>query len=147
MKKLLSLLPAACMLLTLAACTGQTADAEPSDTENTATEPPDTTQATEAPEAKTASYTYTFYGMMGEETAQIDLEADGACRFFLPGNPMITDVYVGTYTRDGDTVTIAGLANEDPASPYATPGLWDWIVDGNTTITVDDAAGTFTPAQ
>ena len=146
MKKLLSLLLAACMLLTLAACSGQTADTEPSDTENTVAEPSDTSEATEAPEAKTASYTYTFTGMMGEETAQIDLEADGTCRFFLPGNPMITDVYAGTYTRDGDTVTIAGLANEDPASPYATPGLWDWIADGGATVTVDDTAMTFAPA-
>ncbi|MGN0999230.1 MAG: substrate-binding domain-containing protein [Faecousia sp.] len=100
-----------------------------------------------AEEATGHSYTYTFSGMMGEETAQIDLAADGTCRFFLPGNPMITDVYAGTYTREGDVVTITGLTNVDTSSAYTTPGLWDWIVDGNATVTVDDAALTFAPAQ
>ncbi|MGM9603068.1 MAG: substrate-binding domain-containing protein [Faecousia sp.] len=100
-----------------------------------------------AAEASGHSYTYTFSGMMGEETAQIDLAADGTCRFFLPGNPMITDVYAGTYTREGDVVTITGLTNVDATSSYTPPGLWDWIVDGHTTVTVDDAARTFAPAQ
>ena len=97
--------------------------------------------------AASGSYTYTFSGMMGEETAQIDLAADGTCQFFLPGNPMITDVYAGTYTREGNVVTITGLTNVDTTSSYTTPGLWDWIVDGNATVTVDDAALTFTPAE
>lgn len=93
------------------------------------------------------SYTYTFEGMMGEETAQFDLAEDGTCQFYLPGNAMITDVYAGTYTVDGNTVTITGLTNVDSSSAYTTPGLWDWIVDGNTTIIVDAAAGTFVPAE
>ena len=97
-------------------------------------------------EASFTSYTYVFQGMMGEETAQIDLYNDGTCRFFLPGNPMITDVYAGTYTREGDVVSILGLTNVDTSSSYTTPGLWDWIVDGNASMTVDDAAGTFVPA-
>ncbi|MGN1306927.1 MAG: alpha/beta hydrolase fold domain-containing protein [Faecousia sp.] len=145
MKKLLSLLLAVCILLTLAACTGETAETELPATEAPETETT-TAAATEAPEPETRSYTYTFEGMMGEETAQFDLAADGTCEFFLPGNPMITDVYAGTYTREGDTVVVTGLSNVDPASPYATPGLWDWITDGNATLTVDDAALTFTPA-
>ena len=33
----------------------------------------------------------------------------------------------------------------DETSQFTTPGLWDWIVDGGCTITVDDAAGTFVP--
>lgn len=94
----------------------------------------------------TGSYTYTFDGMMGTETAQIDLGEDGTCRFFLPDNAMITDVYAGTYTVDGNTVTIIGLSNVDASSAYATPGLWDWIVDGNATVVIDTAARTFAPA-
>ena len=93
------------------------------------------------------SFTYTFAGLMGEETAQIDLAADGTCQFCLPGNPMIADVYAGTYTISGTTVSIVGLTNVDPASPYATPGLWDWIVNGNATVTVDMEAKTFTPGE
>ncbi|MGM9564207.1 MAG: substrate-binding domain-containing protein [Faecousia sp.] len=109
--------------------------------------PEDTEEAPEAVQTGEGSYTYEFDGMMGKETAQFDLAEDGTCRFSLPGNPMITDVYAGTYTREGDTVTVIGLTNVDTASAYTTPGLWDWIVDGNTTITVDDAAGTFAPVQ
>ena len=142
MKKLLSLILVAVMLLTLAAC-GGAGEPETTDPPVQTSEVPETS---EAPAAEMTSYTYTFDGMMGEETAQIDLYTDGTCQFFLPGNPMITDVYAGTYTASGTTVSIMGLANVDPASPYATPGLWDWIVDGNATVTIDDAAKTFVPA-
>lgn len=95
------------------------------------------------------SYTYEFQGMMGTETAQFDLNPDGTCRFFLPGNAMLTDVYAGTYTiaEEGVTVSIQGLTNVDSSSSFTTPGLWDWIVDGGCTITIDEAAGTFVPVQ
>ena len=101
-----------------------------------------------APGGVTAgAYKYTFEGMMGEETVQIDLNEDGTCQFSLPGNPMITDVYAGTYTAEGNTVTILGLTNVDAASPYKTPGLWDWIdsTTGDAVITVN-GDGTFVPA-
>lgn len=97
------------------------------------------------PALESVSYTYEFEGMVGKETAQFDLDADGTCQFFLPGNPMITDVYGGTYTREGNTVAVSGLTNVDTSSDFTTPSLWSWIVDGNTTITVDDATGTFVP--
>lgn len=101
----------------------------------------------EAPQGEGAAYLYEFDGIAGKETMEIDLLPDGTCRLSLPGNPVLTDVYAGTYTREGDTVTITGLTNVDASSSYTTPGLWDWIVDGNTVITVDDGAGAFTPAQ
>lgn len=102
-----------------------------------------------APEVGAAegAYTCEVDGMMGKETLQFVLNADGTCEFSLPGNPMITDIYAGTYTREGNMAAITGLTNVDASSEHKTPGLWDWIVDGNTTITVDDSAGTFTPAQ
>ncbi|MGN1306922.1 MAG: substrate-binding domain-containing protein [Faecousia sp.] len=109
--------------------------------------PKPTEEVPTAPEAVGGAYIYEFDGMMGKETAQFELAEDGTCRFSLPGNPVLTDVYEGAYTREGDTVTVTGLTNADSSSAYATPGLWDWIVDGNATITVDDAAGTFTPVQ
>lgn len=143
MKKLLSLILAAVMLLTLAACGGA---GEPE-----TTEPPVQTsevpETSEAPAAEMTSYTYTFQGMMGEETAQIDLYTDGTCQFFLPDHPMIKDVYAGTYTQDDNTISIVGLTNVDTASQYTTPGLWDWIVDGNATMTVDVEAKTFAPGE
>ena len=138
MKKLLCLILAAVMLLSLAACGGNpdTPSTEPS------TEPSGTTGG----EVTTVSYTYEFEGMMGKEKAQIDLLSDGTCKFFLPDHAMIKDVYAGTYTQEGTTVSIVGLTNVDASSEYKTPGLWDWIVDGNATVTIDDAAKTFTPA-
>ncbi len=144
MKKLFSLILAAVMLFSLAACGGK---ANTSTAEVT-TEPSGTTagEVTTGGDVATLSYSYEFEGMMGKETAQIDLLSDGTCKFFLPGNPMIKDVYAGTYTQDGATVSITGLTNVDAASEFKTPGLWDWIVDGNAMVTVDDAAKTFAPA-
>ena len=135
MKKLLSLLLAACILL-LAAGSGAAEGTQGASSE-----------IADAAETPFASFSYVFQGMMGEETAQIDLYADGTCRFFLPGNPMITDIYAGAYTREGNALAITGLRNVDASSAFQTPGLWDWIVDGNLNVTVDDAAGTFTPAN
>lgn len=88
-------------------------------------------------------------GIGGAEAHEFDLMDDGACKFFLPGNTMITDVYEGTYVREGDTLTITGLANVDASSPYAAPGLWSFIdsATGDAVVTVDDAAGTFTPVE
>ena len=94
-----------------------------------------------------ASYTYEYQGMAGPETAQLDLGEDGSCRFCLPGHPVITDVYVGTYTREGNEVTLSGLTNQDPNAQHPAPGLWPWIVDGGAVVTVDDGTGTFVPAE
>lgn len=93
------------------------------------------------------AYTAMIAGAFGEEAHEFDLMDDGTCRFFLPGNQMITDVYEGTYAiaDDGVTVTITGLTNVDPASPYAIPGLFNYIdaTTGDATITIDPDAGTF----
>ena len=142
-KKLLYALLAAAMLLSLAACGGKPAaeSEQPSEPAQASTPPEETTE----PSAETASYLYEFEGMMGTEKAQFDLADDGTCQFSLPGNPMLTDIYAGTYTREGETVTVMGLKNVDETSQFTTPGLWDWIVDGGCTITVDDTAGTFVP--
>ena len=88
-------------------------------------------------------------GIGGAEAHEFDLMDDGTCKFFLPGSAMITDVYEGTYVREGDTLTITGLANVDASSPYPTPGLWSFIdsATGDAVVTVDDAAGTFTPVE
>ena len=144
MKKLLSLLLAVCMLLTLAACSGSAEETTPAVTEAV---PSESADATNTAEASFTSYTYVFQGVMGEETAQIDLHTDGTCQFFLPGNPMITDIYAGTYTREGNDITIIGLSNVDASSEFTAPGLWDWIVNGNASVTVDDVAGTFAPVS
>ena len=131
MKKYLSLLLALAMVLSLAAC-------------DSAPEP--TVAPTEAPtEPQILSFTYEYDGMMGKETAQIDLYPDYTCQFYLPGNEMIKDVYEGIYGREGNVVTIFGLKNTDAGSAYALPGLWDWINEGNATVTVDDGTMTFIP--
>lgn len=93
------------------------------------------------------AYTYEYEGQGGLETAEFDLADDGSCKFFLPGHPFITDEYAGTYTREGNVVTITGLKHVDPASPYQIPGLWDFIdaATGDAVITVNDNDGTFVP--
>lgn len=136
MKKLLPLILAVCLLLSMAACGG-------SDEAET-TVLAETTIETEASVVEVVSYTYTFEGLMGQEIAQIDLFSDGTVQFYLPGNTMITDVYAGTYTQDSTNVSIVGLSNVDTSSAYATPGLWNWIVDGNATVMVNEN-GTFVP--
>ncbi len=101
----------------------------------------------EKPEMSTTSYTYEFSGMAGPETAQFDLNTDGTCRFSLPGNMMLSDAYVGTYTRNGDLVVVEGLTNEDSAAEHPIPGLWSWIDSktGNCLLIVDDNTHTFQP--
>ena len=103
----------------------------------------------DAPAAEGTAYTCDYAGAMGTETLEIDLVDDTTCRFYLPGNAMITDVYEGSYVREGDTLTITGLANVDASSPYPTPGLWSFIdsATGDAVVTLDDAAGTFTPVE
>ncbi|MBO5567952.1 MAG: substrate-binding domain-containing protein [Clostridia bacterium] len=94
------------------------------------------------------AYTAVMQGIGGDEPHEFDLMDDGTCFFFLPGNPMITDTYQGTWTvaEDGVTVSIEGLTNVDASSPYAIPGLWAYIdaATGNATIVIDPEAGTFT---
>lgn len=116
------------------------------------TETAEETPAAEAPEAAPAdkpegAYTCEVDGLAGKETLQFVLNEDGTCQFSLPGNTMIVDVYEGTYTRDGDTVTITGLKNVDSSSAFQVPGLWDFIdaTTGDTVITVNDADFTFQP--
>ena len=103
----------------------------------------------EAPTGEGTAYTCEFDGAMGKETLEIDLLDKTTCRFFLPGNAMITDVYEGSYVREGDTVTITGLKNIDTSSEFTTPGLWSFIdsATGDAVVTVDDASGTFTPVE
>ena len=95
------------------------------------------------------AYLYEFDGLMGTETMQIELNDDGSCLMSLPGNVMILDVYEGTWTREGDTVTITGFTNVDSSSPYTKPGLWAWIdsATGDCVITIDEAAQTFVPVE
>ena len=145
--KRISLLLLAAMLLLTAGCAG-TPKANAPDTAETAQSIPAAAATAPATDIS-GSYTYTFTGLMGEETMQLDF-ADGTVTISLPGNAMITDVYQNAYTDNGDgSVSIAGLKNVDSASPYAIPGLWGWI-DGATgacTVLLDEGAKTFMPAD
>lgn len=96
------------------------------------------------------AYTAVMQGIGGDEAHEFDLYDDGTCRFFLPNNAMITDVYAGTWSAadDGVTVSITGLANVDTSSPYTTPGLWSYIdaATGNATIIISED-GTYKTAE
>lgn len=103
----------------------------------------------DVPTTEAQVYTYTVPGMMGDETLEFVLMADGTVQFSLPDHEMITEVYMGTYTRDENTVEIKGLRCTDESSDFQIPGLWPFIntVTGDATIIVDDATGTYTPAN
>ncbi len=143
MKRTIAIL-LALLLLSTAGCTAAQKDAA-------ATAEPTEAPAAEATEdtapALVGSYTYTFLGLMGEETMQLDF-ADGIVTMYLPGNAMIADVYESPYTvNEDESISIVGFVNRDSSSPYTTPGLWDWIdaSTGACTVVLDTAAGTFAP--
>jgi hypothetical protein len=80
---------------------------------------------------------------------EFDLYPDGTVQFYIVGNEMMTDVYAGTYTQDGDTVTITGLTNVDASSSYTIPGLWEGLIDpatGDAALIVNED-GTCTAAE
>jgi acetyl esterase/lipase len=115
------------------------------DASNTFTPVSNISADAQAPSAD-GTYTYTYQGAFGEETAQLIL-SNGTAEFGIAGNDMMTDVYMGTYAEDGLTISIKGLANKDPSSPYAKPGLWDWInAVGDAVVTIDPAGKTFAPS-
>lgn len=95
------------------------------------------------------TYDYEFDGMMGREIMRIELSDDDTVQMNLPDNNMITDVYAGTWTAEGDTVSIQTLRNVDTASAYTVPGLWDWIdaTTGDATIVINVTDGTFVPGS
>lgn len=145
MKRFLIMLLAALLLLS-AGCAGVQTPDKP----ETAEAPVETAVAEAAASIDniSGSYTYTFAGLMGEETMQLDF-IDGLVTMSLPGNAMITDVYESAYTcNDDGSVSIKGFENTDSSSPYAIPGLWDWIdtATGACAVLLDDNAGTFMPA-
>lgn len=139
MKRIITLFLSVLMVGGLIACSATTQQ------QIEATEEPVTADVTvTAVESLSGSFTYTYTGMMGEETMQIDF-SDGMATMFLPNHAMIKDKYASAYTVDGDTVMIAGFKNVDAASQYAVPGLWDWIdaTTGAAMIVLDKANGTF----
>ena len=106
-------------------------------------------KATSEQKALQGSYTYTFTGMVGKETMQLDF-ADGKVTMSLPGNQMITDTYESEYTVNSDgSVEIVGFTNTDSSSSYKIPGLWAWIdtKSGACSVTLDDSAKTFEPIR
>lgn len=145
MKKIVALM----LMLLTAGMTGCSAPSDNMQPSSNLSEP--AASSAEAQPSETQSeemtYLYDYQGMMGTETAQLVLMGDGVCRFSLVDNPVIKDVYVGSFTADGDTVTITGLTNENPDSPQQTPGLWPWIVDGAATVTLNADEGSFLPAD
>jgi hypothetical protein len=95
------------------------------------------------------AYHNTYAGGMGDMDCEFDLYPDGTVQFYVVGNEFMTDVYAGTYTQDGDTVTITGLTNVDASSSYTIPGLWEGLIDpatGDAVLTVSED-GTCTAAE
>jgi putative multiple sugar transport system substrate-binding protein len=100
-------------------------------------------------DAEYTAYHNTYAGGLGDMDCEFDLYPDGTVQFYIVGNEMMTDVYAGTYTQDGDTVTITGLTNVDASSSYTIPGLWEGLIDpatGDATLIVNED-GTCTAAE
>lgn len=97
----------------------------------------------------TATYTYTVETtdeVAGTVTNVFELKlySDGSCTIALPdaGMEFIRGPFKGTYTLDGTTLTVTGLAGVPGVGAYTV-----FVTDGGFTATVDNAANTFTPAS
>lgn len=138
MKKWLSVMLAAALVLSLAACGASGSAASASGT-----------GLTEG-QAIDGTFTCKAKGVVGIETLQLVFSGDGTVKFSLPNNAVVKDVYDGTYAVDASgTVQITGLKAEDTSSQYQIPGLWNWIdsATGNAAVTLDLSQMTFAPAE
>ena len=134
MKKILSLILAAVMLLSLAACGGDGVDTTPAT--NAPTNAP--TDAPTNPPAADEVYTYSETNPMGLAIAwTLTLKADGTY-ILSEVNDFVGEVsYEGsTYTIDGNTVTCGPMAS--------APMISEWAKAEGFTATLDGE--TFTPA-
>lgn len=147
MKKLLSLILALCMLLTLAACSGGPAETTPP-TDAPADAP---TDAPTDPPAADAVYTYDETNPMGLTIAwTLTLKADGTY-ILTEVNDFVGEVsYEGaSYTVDGNTVTCGTMASAPAISDWALAEGFTATIDGETFAPVVAAvpgveAGTYT---
>ena len=93
----------------------------------------------------TATYSYELTStnpMTQQEVTDIfelKLYSDGSCTLGIPaGNEMVKGPFKGSYTLEGTTLTVTGLANV-PAFGYT------FVAEGGFTATVNTTANTFTP--
>lgn len=93
----------------------------------------------------TATYSYELTStnpMTQQEVTDIfelKLYSDGSCTLGIPaGNEMVKGSFKGSYTLEGTTLTVTGLANV-PAFGYT------FVAEGGFTATVNTTANTFTP--
>lgn len=69
---------------------------------------------------------------------ELVLYSDGTCTIAIPdGNDMVKGPYSGTYTLDGDTITVNGLS--------VPPIGYTFVSEGSFAATLNSADGTFTP--
>ena len=134
MKKLLSLIMAAAMLLSLAACGGAPAETTPPTTEA----PVETTEAPiETTEAADKVYTYSEtngFGLAVDWT--LKLKEDGTYVLSEKNEIVGEESYEGTsYTVDGNTVVCDAMVSG--------PGLFEWANPEGFTVTID--GDTFAP--
>ncbi len=91
------------------------------------------------------TYTTTVVTDMGDNVFTLTLSNGKDAQITIKAGP-INDSYFGTYTAEGNEVSVEGLNN--PNNPNSqTPGLWNDIIDaktGNCKVTLNVAEKTFT---
>ncbi|MGN1104960.1 MAG: alpha/beta hydrolase fold domain-containing protein [Candidatus Coproplasma sp.] len=91
------------------------------------------------------TYTATVVTDMGDNKFTLILSGGQDAQMNIQAGP-INDSYFGTYTAEGDEVSIKGLNNPNNANS-ATPGLWNDIIDaatGDCAVTLNREDNTFT---
>lgn len=91
------------------------------------------------------TYTTTVVTDMGDNQFTLTLSNGKDAQMTIKAGP-INDSYFGTYTAEGNEVSIEGLNNPNNQNSQ-TPGLWNDIIDaktGNCKVTLNVAEKTFT---
>ena len=75
------------------------------------------------------------------DVVELKLYSDGSCTIGIPaaGMSFLVGPFAGTYTQDGATVVVSGIADAPGVGCYAT-----FVVNGGFTATVDSTANSFT---
>ena len=91
-------------------------------------------------------YTFVLEGAIGTDTFTLTVNGDGTVEMKI-ANAMFTDVFTGTYTRNGNELSIKGLVGNTMMGENVHPGLFGDIINaetGDCDVVLNDADKSFT---
>lgn len=91
-------------------------------------------------------YTFVLEGAIGTDTFTLTVNGDGTVEMKI-ANAMFTDVFIGTYTRNGNELSIKGLVGNTMMGENQHPGLFGDIINaetGDCDVVLNDADKSFT---